>query len=282
MPYEMAPQQVKDWISKALPNARKVLFYDNPLPPFSGGDIIPGDFNASQEDIPAPVVEAVMALETGGTWDPATRTATGQGYDALGLGQVTLPGQEVAWWNAITDYQGDRVDGFPAGVTSEADLLDPVKNAELTAFGLGARYSAVRESTGKGNWLWAASAYFGCPPDKNGNIDPNCGDRLGTSGQGYAATVRDYIATNYGEDAAKEAENPKQPVGWINKLWEQTGGRALDAATGYTADVVRGVLSGLVGAVEAAAPRIGIAVAGIAFLGLGLFLATRSGQNGGA
>lgn len=277
MAYEIAPQQVKDWIGKALPNARKVLFFDNPLPPFSGPDAIPGDFNASQEDIPAIIVEATMAVETGGTWNPSLRTPTGLGFDAVGLGQLTMQGQEISWYNQVTDYQDSRQDGFPSPVRSEAELLDPVKNAELTAFGLGARYSAIRKETGKGNWFWAGSGYFGCPPDASGNIDPSCGDVLGTTGPGYVALLKDYVSQNYGEEAVKELENPKQPTTWLNELWEKTGGRLVDAASGATADIVRGVLSAIVGAAGAILPRLGVAVAGVLFLGLGLYLATRGG-----
>lgn len=234
------PQEYKDDITNAVAWARAWLFKDDQ----TGGNLIPGKWEA-YDDIPPEIVEAVLNVETGGTWNPNTRTATGNpdAPYAYGLGQIVYGGsQELSWYEGLANTR-----------LSIDDLYDPLVSIRLTAFGLGGRFTQVREITGKGNWFWAGAAYFGCVPDKDGNF--SCGpDSQGTTAQDYVNGLMTYVTQNYGSERA-------------GQLWDAEKGDLTHKANQQTEaikDKVTGVVTDIPGAIVAAAQYAAVALAIVA------------------
>lgn len=180
---------------------------------------IPGKFQ-SYDAVPWQLVEATIAVETGGTFDPNTVTGTKQGNQAIGLGQFVYgASQELAWYYDVSGYQ-----------VSREELYDPTVSIRLTAFGIGARWSQLQSITGgNDNWLLAVSGYFGCPADAEGNVDPQCSDGLNNS-TGYTAQIGQYILDNFGQDVLDSITN--EPGFDLTQRSRTTAKDAKDAALG--------------------------------------------------
>lgn len=181
MPENPVAAPYLDTIRGAVAVARSWLVQDD----IGGGpDIIPGTFH-SYDQIPPEIVESLINLETGGTWNP---NLVNPSSGATGLGQFLPDGsQELAWYEELSDNDITR-----------DDLTNPRTSINLVAFGLGARMSQV----GSESWYDAGMAYFGClGPD--GKIDRSRSDG-NTSCQQYGQTLYDYIEKWYGKNTAED------------------------------------------------------------------------------
>lgn len=186
MPKNPDAEQYEDEILGSTARARTWLVYDET----SGKDVIPGKFEP-YDQIPPELVESVISLES--SFNPFTVSSAG----AIGLGQLVPSGQEISWYEQLMD---DDI--------TTSDLYDPQTNINLTAFGLGARWSELKDITNNKNenWYLAGARYFGCSVDESGNLGSES-DAYGTNCSQYVDTLRNYVEEWYGEDAAEELGN---------------------------------------------------------------------------
>lgn len=251
-------------------------------------------------DAPPPqLVEAMVNLETGGTFDPALVDPSG----ATGLGQVMTNGAEYAAFMADPVMRAK----YPGG----PNLLDGYQNLEVMVYGLNMRQELGGALS---DWFMAAASYLGGADTSgfNGNADS-----YGTDGRAYALNVRDYIVNTWGMEAADVIDyaQPGAVMGLTNdtayfdagrqsfsntqpkpstdarvpatyddlfneKVYDNDGsvlGNLIDGAGDVLdfvkdpAGAVTGVLDGIVSAVGRALPRVGLFLAGLVILGLGLW-----------
>lgn len=253
---------------------------------------------------PPQIVEALIDLETGGTYDPGFVDPSS---GALGLGNITLEGTEWGLWKAIhPDAQPD-------------DLLNADTNVDVVINGLSARQSSgqiERDAGGTGSyadWYMAAAGYFGGANEAGFNTSA---DSYGTTGQDYVRRLRAYITRVWSAETARDIDllQPGAAVaaggdwgegaitfdpnaGATDKSGELLGrlfsnfktglsiaaNLARDSTSGITdpiGDAVRKAFGEVYGAIVFALPRVGLAVGGLALAVVGLLVLLRAPISG--
>lgn len=141
--------------------------------------------------VPEPIAEAVIAVETGETFDPTTYEPSS---GAIGLGQITTTGQEWDWWKTDVD----------PNATAE-QLADPEYNMDVMYYGLHRRHEEAEKAAFAGqpaaqrDWYMTTAGYLGGADNSGFN---SAADSYGTTGPTYAKAVYDYIARTFGQDVA--------------------------------------------------------------------------------
>jgi hypothetical protein len=206
------------------------------------------------------IAESVVNLESGGDPD-----GVGVSPDnARGMFQVVPGGQEASWWE---EYTGNVVNNEYLDITDN--------NMAVGIAGLGLRMDQV-SANGHPDWFTAGVAYFGCQPLSDGSPDPNCGD-IYSNGAQYQATLERYVQEQFGPDTVASLHAGK----WAGIKNDDFTDALVDGVTGIPGKVggavvdpvVNGVLSALNDVYEkilGAVPRIGIALAGVGLLLLGV------------
>jgi hypothetical protein len=239
---------------------------------------------------PPQIIEGMVNLES--SFDPEL---VQPGSGAIGLGQITTGGLE---WGI---YQADHPGADPNKLT------DPATNLDVMIEGLSYRQAQGEQQNGAWqDWYLAAGGYLG---GLNNDGTDNGPDGLGTTWQDYVRRVRTYIGATWGNQAAIDVDllQPKaavaagsdwtegeitydptakagpEPQTLLDRLISTFGSgvktvtnAATGAVSGVASDVVNALWGVIGGTVKAWAPRVGLAVGGLALLVVGVLVLTRT------
>lgn len=243
-----------------------------------------------QYPVPPPqIIEAMVDVETGGTFDP---DFVDPNSGAIGLGNITVDGLE---WGV---YKANHPDA------KESDLTDPAVNLDVMIEGMSYRAHLGKKEGEIGSlglyedWYLAAGGYLGGLTNDGEERGP---DAYGTTWRDYVRRVRGYITRVWSAETARDVDiiTPKAAVAaggdWgegaisydvdavaaddrqerYTKLVMTYGtgidiGGLISGITDPLKDVAGQVISGILSGLAAIAPRVGLAVAGLALAVVGI------------
>ena len=248
--------------------------------------------NRPGEKVPPPqILEAMIDLETGGTLDPAFVDPIS---GAIGLGNIMPDGLE---WGVYKANQPDA---------KESDLTDPAVNIDVMIDGLSYRqYLGQQEKDAGGmgayaDWYMASAGYLGGANNAGFNTKA---DAYGTTGQDYVRRLRAYITRVWSAETARKIDllqpgaavaaggdwgegaisfDPDAPTDATDYFGDLLDSFKSGLSSGYNyvkdeaSDIAGKVISGIVSGLAAIAPRVGLAVAGLALSVVGIVILFRS------
>lgn len=162
---------------------------------------ITGQYRDTPGDAPPPqVIEAMVNLETGGTFDPSiVHPSSG----AIGLGQVMKTGME---YGAFVNDPAMKAK-YPNG----PDLFDGYQNLEVMVYGMNMRQELGGALS---DWFMASASYLGGADTSGFNTSV---DAQGTSGRAYAQQVMRYVHDTWSMHTLRHIDN-LQPGAVMNYL----------------------------------------------------------------
>lgn len=208
---------------------------------------------------PEEIVGAVAYVESGD--DPFGVPDSPDG--AVGPMQLTINGREVGAWN---NYDWLNATRQPKMTIDR--LRDVQTNFDVGTFGLEfdreelQNKSDVAESA-KQDWFASALYYFGCTPLPDGSPDPNCGDIYNNAVR-YQHKMEQYVTDHYGVSGVANVK-----AGGGTGTATGTDSCSLTDVGCWAIKIADATIGTILGPVEKALPRIGLAVLGLGITVIG-------------